>query len=265
MNLNWWQNRPVVITGASSGIGRALALGLAGSGMRIGLIARRTELLEQLCVELRSRGAEVAAAPADVTNLEQTRRAVGILEERLGPCSIAVANAGVHHYTPGPEFDPQAAAEVVRTNVIGVTNTIGSVLPRMVSRGNGHLVAIASIAGIISLPRMGTYGASKAAVIALMNSLSVDLKPHGVRVTTICPGFVETPLIAKHNKRLLIFKITAEEAAARIIHAIEQNKRICHFPWPTYALVRLGRMLPFSLYARWIRRISDRARAKPAP
>lgn len=261
MNPNWWHKRPVLITGASSGIGRAVALQLARPGVRLGLIARRTVLLETLADELRGRGADVATAAADVADLDQMRAAAGLLESSIGPCAIAIANAGIHHYTPGPEFDPQAAAEVIRTNVIGVTNTIGSVLPGMVARGDGHLVAVASIAGILSLPRMGTYGASKAAVIALMNSLSVDLKPHGVRVTTICPGFIDTPLISKHNKRLLIFKMSAEAAALRIISAIEREQRIRYFPWPTYALARFGTMLPFSLYARWMRRISARTRA----
>ncbi|MBL8880704.1 MAG: SDR family NAD(P)-dependent oxidoreductase, partial [Phycisphaerales bacterium] len=135
----------------------------------------------------------------------------------------------------------------------------GSVLPEMISRGRGHIVAIASIASVIGLPRMGTYCASKAAVVTQMNALAVDLKPLGIRVSTVCPGFIETPLIKTHNQRLLIFKLS-EDAANRIIAAIERGKRISYFPWQTYWLARLGALLPFGLYARLMRRITNRAR-----
>lgn len=260
MNIQWWRNRTIIITGASSGIGMAVARRLAQPGIRLGLVARRTTVIEELAGALRSRGAQVVTANADVTDLVALRSGVAEMERQLGPCEIVIANAGVHHYTPGPEFSAEAAAEVVRTNLIGVTNTIGSVLPGMVARRRGQLVAIASIAGVLGLPRMGTYCATKAAVVTQMNALAIDLRPLGIRVSTICPGFVDTPLIKTHNQRLLIFKMPVERAAERIIAAIERGKRICYFPWQTYFLARLGTLLPFGLYARLMRRVTNRAR-----
>lgn len=258
MKPDWWRDRHVLITGASSGIGREVARRLAQPGIRLGLIARGEASLAELSQDLQQRGANVAYATADVTDLSQMRAAVESLEARLGPCEIALANAGVHQYTPGSEFTAEKADAVIRTNVIGVTNTIGCVLPAMVARRRGHLVAISSIASVLSLPRMGTYCASKAAVVTQMNALAVDLKPFGIRVTTICPGFIQTPLIQSHNPRLLIFRLTAEQAAERIILAIEREKRICYFPLRTYALARFGSLLPFRIYGWIIRRVTAR-------
>lgn len=248
---SFWQRKCVIITGASSGIGKALAEHLADRGARVGLIARSKDRLAELAATIESAGGRVTCAPADVTDAEQATRATRILEETLGPCDVLIASAGIHRFTPGAEFDADAARAVVTTNVHGVINAVGAVLPGMVARRSGHLVAVASIAGMVGLPAVGAYSASKAAVVALMESLRVDLHRHNVKVTTICPGFVNTPLIAGHRPALLKFVLSPDDAARRIARAIEHGRSEYWFPWQMWLLARFARALPFWAY-RWL-------------
>ena len=131
-------------------------------------------------------------------------------------------------------------------------NTIDALVPGMVDRRSGHFVAIASLAATIGLPAAGAYCASKAAVVTLMESLEVDLYRYGIKVLTVCPGFVDTPLVAHYERKDLSFLVSAEDAAGRIARAIERGKRRCSFPWQTQALIRLARLMPFRLYRRVI-------------
>ena len=247
----FWRDKCVIISGASSGIGRALAEHLATRGARLGLLARRAALLDELADKLRGDGAVVAVAAADVGNPEQTRAAIRRLEQALGSCEVLIANAGIHRYTPGHDFDIANANAVITTNVQGVINAIGAVLPDMVARRKGHVVGVASIAGMLGLPEVSAYSASKAAVLRLMESLRVDLAHHGVKVTTICPGFVDTPMIHGHRRKLLLFVLQPPQAARRIARAIERGRAEYWFPWPTWLIARLARALPFGVY-RWL-------------
>jgi short-subunit dehydrogenase len=245
----FWRDKCVIITGASSGIGWALAEHLVSRGARLGLLARRAALLDELAAKLGSDS--VGVATADVCDAEQTRVAIRRLEQSLGPCEVLIANAGIHRYTPGYEFDAANANAVISTNVQGVINAVGAVLPAMVARRKGHLVGIASIAGMLGLPEVGAYSASKAAVLRLMESLRVDLARHGVKVTTICPGFVDTPMIRGHRRKLLLFVLQPPEAARRIARAIERGRAEYWFPWPMWLIARLARALPPWIY-RWV-------------
>lgn len=250
-NHSIWRDKCVLITGASSGLGRALAEQLAPCGAKLGLLARRGELLDQLAEQLRARGTTVAVAAADVCDAAAMRTATAALEKTLGPCDVLIANAGVHRYTPGFQFLADAANQVLTTNVQGVVNAAAATLPGMTARRRGHLVAVASLAGFLGLPQVGAYCASKAALITLMDSLRIDLDPYGIQVSTICPGFIETPLLEGHDPKVLKFLLTAEDAARRIIAAVERGRRTYCFPWQTTFMVRLGRWLPYPLY-RWI-------------
>jgi len=264
MNANFWRGRHVIITGASSGIGAALGYGLASAGAAVGLIARRGELLEQAVERIRGRGGRSACVAADVRDAGATRAAVWALEAELGPCDVVIANAGIHRYTPADRFDPQAADEIFATNVGGVVHTLAAVLPGMVQRRQGHIAAVASIAGMIGLPEVGAYSASKAAVITLLESLRLDLHPLGIRVTTLCPGFVDTPLVANHDRRVLRFVLTVEQAAERIARAIEQGRTEYWFPWQTWLMARIARLLPFWLYRRACATLPRRSEQRPA-
>lgn len=248
----YWAGKRVFITGASSGIGRALALHLTRRRAAVGLIARRRELLQQLVGEIRSAGGSAEYATADVTDFTQMQAAATALLASLGPCDVVIANAGINHNTPARNFPAEHAAQVIETNVIGVINTIGAFLPAMIERNQGHLVAVAGLAAAIGLPEAGAYCASKSAVVTLMESMAVDLKRHDIKVSTICPGFTNTPLVANYKRGDLLFLMSADEAARRTARAIERGRRHCSFPWRTWALLRMARLMPFSLYRRII-------------
>ncbi len=251
----FWRDKHVIITGASSGIGWALAEHVAGLGARLGLTARRKEKLDELAARLRARGHSVVVAAADVRELGLVRSAIRALECDLGPCDVLVANAGTHRYTPGSDFRAESFEDVFSTNVQGVVNAFDAVLGGMVARRRGHIAAVASIAGVLGLPHVGAYSASKAALITLLQSLRVDLAGHNINVTTICPGFIDTPFIASHDRRVLKFMLSASEAAGRIAWAIARGKREYYFPRRTWLLARIARALPFPVYRRVAARV----------
>jgi short-subunit dehydrogenase len=247
---SFWHQKCAIITGASSGIGWKLAELLAARGARVGLLARREPLLNELARLITSRSGRATFAVADVTDLRQVRTALRTLEDELGPCDVLIANAGIYRKTNGREFDPAKANAVVATNLQGVIHAIGAVLPGMVKRRRGHLAAVSSIAGTLGLPGAAAYSASKAAVITLLESLRLDLRPLGIKVTTICPGYVDTPMITDQDRAKVKNLVSAEDAARRIVRAIERGRAECWFPWSTRLSTRLARWLPCSLYDR---------------
>jgi NADP-dependent 3-hydroxy acid dehydrogenase YdfG len=183
-----------IVTGASSGIGLALARRLGSTGYRVGLIARRRDLIDAAASEINAAGGLAAAATADVGDRTLLRAAIAELENRLGPTTVMVANAGFGAPT---RLDPLNTAEVeqmIRVNLMGVIYSIETVLPDMIARKNGHLVAISSLGAFKGLPGESGYCASKAAVNAYMEGLRIALRSQGVVVTTVCPGFVDTPM-----------------------------------------------------------------------
>jgi short-subunit dehydrogenase len=247
---SFWHQKCAIITGASSGIGWKLADLLAARGARVGLMARREPLLNELARLITSRGGRAACAVADVADLPAVRTALRTLEDELGPCDVLIANAGIYRKTSGGEFDPVKADAVVATNLQGVIHAIGAVLPGMVKRRSGHLAAVASMAGALGLPGAAAYSASKAAVITLLESLRVDLRLLGIKVTTICPAYVDTPMITDGDRATIKNLVSAQDAARRIVRAIERGRAECWFPWSTRLSTKLARWLPCSLYDR---------------
>jgi short-subunit dehydrogenase len=256
-NPVFWQSKCVLVTGASSGIGKALAEHLIKQGAKVGLIARRQEVLEQHATSLNAAGGTVAWACADVTDADALATAVQHLESVLGACDVIIANAGIYHKTDVRHFNAPMQNAVIATNLQGVINTVGAVLPGMTQRQRGHIVAVASIAGMIGLPAAATYSASKAAVVTLFQSLRVDLHPFGVKATVAAPGFVDTPLITDEERTTLKDLLTADQAAARICQAVEHDRAVDWFPWPTWLVCRLLSWLPASLYRRAVANIPD--------
>ena len=257
LSATFWRDKSVIITGASSGIGRALAQVLSSQQARVGLIARREDRLQEVAAQIVRDGGQAAAAAADVTVREQVFQAVSTLESSLGPCDVLIANAGVYRKTAAREFDVQRAELVVSTNLLGVIYAIGAVLPGMVQRQRGHVAAIASVGGMIGLPGAAAYCASKQGVVTLLQSLRADLWQTGIRVTAVCPGFVDTPMITEEERTTLRGLVSADDAARRIAWAIERGCAEDWFPWWTAFEVRLARLLPPRLAARILSRYPE--------
>src|SRR5262245_16375350 len=247
----FWEGKFAIITGASSGIGLALARDLIARGARVGLIARREEVLAEVAGEIRAAGGAAEFRTADVTQTAALAAAVGELVQSFGECDVAVACAGIYRATHVEPTEPAARQDVLATKVLGVSNLFAAVLPGMLGRARGTLAAVASIAGYLGLAQSGAYCASKAAVITLMQSLRLDLEPRGIGVTTICPGYVDTPMITDEERRTLRGLLTAEDTARRIADAIERGNTEVAFPWGLYFQARGAPLLPWWLY-RWL-------------
>lgn len=248
----FWQDKTVMITGASSGIGRALAVELSRRGARVGLIARRADALAQLVREIENANGKAIALPADVMDADSLSAAATQLRNALGPIDVLIANAGVGATVDGAELKGSTVAGVINVNVLGAANSVEAVVPEMVRRGTGHLVVISSLAAYRGLPKSAAYCASKAAVSAFFESLRLDLKPRGIDVTIIHPGFIKTPLTAGRHAQMP-FLMELEDAVMKIIGAIEKRKKSYAFPWQLASIVRAGMIMPNFMYD-WISR-----------
>jgi short-subunit dehydrogenase len=237
--------RTAWVTGASSGIGAALVRELAARGCRVGASARRTDRLEELTAEC---GEAVLPVPADVTDREQMRAAAAAVEERFGPIDVAVLNAAFWGQFAVEHWDSEVLRRHFDTNVMGTVHGIEAVLPGMRRRRSGAVVGLASVAGYRGLPRSEGYGATKAALIHMLESLRIDLRPHGIEVITVCPGFVRTELTAK-NTFPMPFMLEADDAARRICNGIEKGKAEIVFPLPMMLGMKAVRLVPVRPYA----------------
>lgn len=220
----------VFITGASSGIGEALARHYASAGARLGLVARRGELLEALGTELRQRGAEVFVYAADVSDPAAMRGAIDDFVARAGGADCVIANAGIGIGDTLREGNSESVARLMNVNVVGVTNTIVPFIPVMLRQNSGTLVAMSSVAGHRGLPGRAAYSASKAAVITFMDALRMQLVGTNVHAMTLCPGFVQTPLVAGLDHKLP-FLLGVNEAVRLMTLAIERRKKTYTLPW----------------------------------
>lgn len=258
--MSFWSNKVVLITGASSGIGHALAVELAGRGARLGLVARRKEVLDKIADEIRamrkegseSGSAQVLPVAADVQDRESLRAAAEKIHSEFGQVDVLVANAGIGVTNDGAELDAAKLASVINVNVIGAANSVAAVLPEMVARRSGHLVVISSLAAYRGLPKSAAYCASKAAVSAMFESLRLDVFAKGIEVTIIHPGFIRTPLTAGRQAKLP-WLLEVEDAVKKMADAIEARKKSYAFPWQLAAIVRAGMIMPNFMYD-WISR-----------
>ena len=255
--MSFWTDKVVLITGASSGIGRGLAVELARRGAKLGLVARRKDVLDEIITQIGSdkengagRSANVLAISGDVQDADSMRAAAEQLRSPFGKIDVLIANAGIGGNDDSARLDAAKFANVVSTNVIGVSNSVAAVIPDMVKRGNGQLVVISSLAAYRGLPKSAAYCASKAAVSAMFESFRLDLKPRGIDVTIIHPGFIKTPLTAGRQAKLPWF-LELEPAVKKMVNAIEKRKKSYAFPWQLAAIVRSGMIMPSALYD-WI-------------
>jgi short-subunit dehydrogenase len=235
----------VVITGASSGIGAALARHYAAQGATLGLIARRDTELRQL-IGVPSRLTFVYAV--DVTDAEGMKAAAADFIARAGVPDLVVANAGISVGTLTREAGDQPVFErVLAVNVVGMFNTFHPFVGPMCAAGRGTLAGIASVAGIRGLAGSGAYSASKAAAISYLESLRGELRGSGVKVVTVAPGYIETPMTAV-NTYPMPFILPVDEAAQRIARVIDSGRSYAVIPWQMAIVAKLLRLLPNPLF-----------------
>jgi len=239
--MSTFANQVVLITGAGSGIGRRLAQMMSAEGAAIAAVDLTAEPLESLGKDLGS--ARYGWAIADVTNVNSLRQAVPDLENRVGPVDRLIANAGIGRETSALSFHAEDVEAQIRVNLIGVANSIDAVLPGMLARGRGHIVGMSSLASYRGLPKMAGYCAAKAGVNSLLEGMRIELKPRGIRVSIICPGWIRTPLTSD-IKVPQPYMMELEYATGRIIDAIRSEKEFFAFPGPARRRVRLLRWLP---------------------
>lgn len=246
----------VFITGASSGIGEALARHYAARGATLGLVARRSGHLASLGAKL---GVPVETYPCDVRDAAALESAAAHFVATRGLPDIVIGNAGVSHGTL-TEFaeDIEVFREMLEANVMGLVHTFRPFVAPMRARGSGSLVGIASVAGFRGLPGATGYSASKAAAIRYLEGLRVELRGSGVRVTTICPGYIATPMTAA-NPYAMPFMLAADEAARRFARVIDAGRGYAIVPWQMAIVGRILALLPDPLYDR----LAARAGRKP--
>ncbi|MCK5273744.1 MAG: SDR family NAD(P)-dependent oxidoreductase, partial [Alphaproteobacteria bacterium] len=228
--------------GATSGIGAALARDYAAPGVRLVLSGRNAERLEAVAADARAAGADVEAEIVDVTDAEGTARWVEAADDAV-PLDLAIANAGISGGTHGGGESVARASAIFATNMNGVVNTLHPAAERMVARGQGQVVIVSSMAGFRGIPGAPAYSASKAAARAWGDAMRGRLKPKGVTVSIVCPGFVRTPMTDVNQYRMPML-MEVDKAAALISRRLARGDALIAFPWPVHMFVRLMAALP---------------------
>jgi NADP-dependent 3-hydroxy acid dehydrogenase YdfG len=235
------------VTGASSGIGRGVALELARRGWTVAVSARREAELEALAAEASGLSGRIVAHACDVTDAEAVAAAAAGIERARGPIVLAFFNAGIAPYIRAPDIDVAAFRQVVDVNIMGVVNGLAAVMPGMASRKLGQIAVNASIAGYGGLPRSAAYGATKAAMINMCESLKFDCDNLGLVMQVVNPGFVETPLTGK-NDFPMPFLMKNEDAARRVCDGFERGGFEITFPRRFAYMLKAINLLPYPFY-----------------
>lgn len=248
----------IVITGASSGIGEALAEAYAAPGIRLGLLGRKRDRLEALATSCMAKGAHVWMHALDVTD-RKGMESILQQEDNKKPIDLIFANAGISAGTFGPGENESQARAVFACNLDGVLNTIHPILPRMAARGRGQVALMASLASFRGIPGAPAYCSSKAAVRIYGEGLRGEYTRSGVEVNVICPGYIDTPM-TRVNRFPMPFLMTPEKCTAIIIKGLKNNKSRIAFPCPMVFAVGLLALLPPS----WTDPFLARLPKKPA-
>jgi short-subunit dehydrogenase len=255
----------VMITGASSGIGKALALQYAAQGYRLALVARRMESIKTW-LSLGSISVDsYELYSGDVTNADSMARLAQDCLQRQGLPDVVIANAGISIGVDSSlRSDLDVMAQVLATNLMGVAHTFGPFIAPMVVRGSGKLVGVGSVAGIRGLPGHGGYCASKAGVISYCESLRGELRASGVKVITLCPGYIATPL-TQNNRYSMPFLMQPDDFARKAARAISRAVSYRVIPWQMGWVAKLLRLLPNSVFDRAFAGRPRKPRANDAP
>jgi short-subunit dehydrogenase len=233
-----------VVTGAAGGIGRALCQSLAAAGCRLGLLSRTPTKLESFAEELRATGDSVSAHVVDVSDRASLTTALSAIEAELGPVDLLIHNAGVAHVTQATAPDVDDFEEMLRVNYLGGVYAIAAVLPGMIARGHGRILAVSSLGARRGMAWSAGYSASKAALSTYLESLRPALRRRGVFVTTAFLGFVDTPMTKALPLGLPVWMMRPETAAKHIIRAIIRGRREVCAPWHEALATRVLSHLP---------------------
>ncbi len=242
------------VTGASKGIGRAVALELAAEGWLVAASARDGAALETLDAQARDLPGAIHAYPLDVTCEMAVRDTVARIEQDHGAIDLAILNAGTHEPIDGSAFAVAPLRRLVDINLMGTAHCLAPIIERFVGRRKGRVGVVASMAGYRGLPTASAYGATKAALINMCEALRVELEREGVVLSVITPGFVRTPL-TDQNPFPMPFLMEPQAAARRIVRGLEGRRFEITFPWRFAAIMKLLRLLPYPLFFAATRRL----------
>lgn len=236
-----------LITGASSGLGRGLAVWFAKKGTTVYAAARRTAQLEELRAECKDAPGKIVPLELDVSDSDATYARVGKLDAECGGLDLVVANAGIAGETYAKRPDWPTIHRMIDVNCAGAAATIMGAMPAMIERKKGQVVGVSSLAAFNGLPRMAAYCASKAYLMTFLEGLRCDVGPLGISVCSIHPGFVKTEMTAKNTKKMP-FLLEADDAITRMAKAIERQAKVYVFPWQMSLGVSFLSALPRPLF-----------------
>ena len=245
------------VTGASSGLGRALALRLARAGRSVAISARRGEALTAVAAEAATLPGRLIPLPLDVTDAADCKAAVARLERDVGPLALAVLNAGTHRPVRGAYLDPEDFRVLAEINLLGTVNCLAPAIAAMRPRGSGQIAIVGSVAGWRGLPTAAAYGMTKAGLINLAEALEPDLRAVGIKLQIVNPGFVRTPLTDR-NHFPMPFLMEVDAAADAFYRGLRSRRFEVVFPWRMGLAMGLLRALPNRLALAITRRIGRR-------
>jgi short-subunit dehydrogenase len=243
-----FSNQTAVVTGASSGIGAELARQLAAAGAKVGMLSLPDSGLEETAEAIRKQGGTALAIAADVGEPCSVKSALDTFARELGAIDLLILNAGIGMFTAVETFSAAALEKMLRVNLLGIAYPIEFVLPAMLQRQRGHIVGVSSLSSYRGMPYYSGYCASKAAVATLLEGFRIELRPYGIAVTTVRPGFVRTPMTSGFAAPRFIQEV--EPAVRTILRGIADRRAEINFPWQSALIMQLSRWVPSRVYDR---------------
>jgi len=232
----------IFISGTSSGIGEYLAYAYARRGATVALAARRKDKLEKVADRCRDLGGEAFIYEVDIKDRQASKESAEDFIDKVGGIDLVIANAGIGNHDDIIHGDATVINDILETNIVGVTNTLIPFIPTMKKQKHGILVPVSSVASFLTIPYHGGYSASKIAIRVIADSWRLTLNKYNIQITTICPGFIETPMTA--GQKFLPFLMPVKKAVEKIVSAIDRDKNTFIFPWQLRLLIPFLRLLP---------------------